>query len=219
MTAYFGFTPSANLKKNIETALAHASGEPLYVIRDKVSLGITDDIIDAALTTLAHELPPSDKKETMEKLSNFIRSTMQTLMKQLLSKDTDDKIRQSLNFLTLSTHNKAGQLKVGCIMPDELIGKLKEMFALAERGEITDAMRPELIVLQKHMADLCTKHFITDYCESLHLGFFKRNAMSISSGATTKAIHFAINKLVPSLSADELAVFAKHYDSMMYFAD
>ena len=89
MTAYFGFTPSETLKKNIETALQLAkenTGEPLYLIRDKVSLGITDELIDAALTQLARILPPSDKKETMEKLSNFIRSTMQTLMKQVLGK-------------------------------------------------------------------------------------------------------------------------------------
>ncbi|MBC7752564.1 MAG: hypothetical protein H7Z73_12790 [Candidatus Saccharibacteria bacterium] len=219
MTAYFGFTPSETLKKNIEIALAHASGGPLYLIRDKVSLSITDEIIDAAMTKLAHELPPSDKKETMEKLSSFIRSTMQTLMKQLLGKDIDEKVLKSLNFLTLSTHDKGGQLKVGCAMPDELIGKLKDMFALAEEGKITDGIRPELIILQKQMADICTKHFITDYCESLDLGFFKRNAMSIASSATTKAIHFAIHKLVPNLSKDELAIFAKHYDSLMYFAD
>lgn len=219
MTAYFGFTPSETLKTNINLALNQSSGEPLYIIRDKVSLGITDEIINTSLTKLAHELPPSDKKETMEKLSSFIRSTMQTLMKQLLGKDTDEKVLKSLNFLTRSTHNKGGQLKVGCIMPDDLIGKLKALFAQAQAGGNTDAIRPELMTLQKQMADLCIQHFIIDYCESLDLGFFKRNAMSLAQGATTKALHFAINKLVPSLSADELAVFAKHYDALMYFSD
>jgi hypothetical protein len=219
MTAYFGFTPSETLKNNIETAFNQTSGGPLYIIRDKISLGITDELIDAALTKLAHELPPSDKKETMEKLSNFIRSTMQTLMKQLLGKDTDDKVLRSLDFLTHSTHKKEGQLHVGCVMPEDLIRKLKELFAIAQAGGDTSEIRPELIKLQKEMADLCVKHFVVDYCESLDLGFFKRNAMSLANGATIKAIHFAINKLVPSLSPDELATFAKHYDSLMYFAE
>jgi hypothetical protein len=109
MTAYFGFTPSKTLKNNIELALKQAASntnEPLYFIRDKVSLGVTDELIDAALTQLAQILPPSDKKETMEKLSSFIRSTMQTLMKQLLGKDSNDKVLKSVHFLMISTHTK-----------------------------------------------------------------------------------------------------------------
>jgi hypothetical protein len=222
MTAYFGFTPSETLKKNIEIALEQSkknTGEPLYIIRDKVSLGITDELIDAALTQLANILPPSDKKETMEKLSGFIRSTMQTLMKQLLGKETNEKVLKSVSFLTLSTHTKDGQFKVGCVLDDDLIRRLKAIFALAQAGGDTTVLRPELTKLQKQMADQCIKHFITDFCDSLQLGFFKRNAMSLAQGATTKAIHFAINKLVPSLSTEELAVFAKHYDSLMYPAD
>lgn len=222
MTAYFGFTPSESLKNNIETALKQAkanTSEPLYVIRDKVSLGITDEIIDVALTQLAQILPPSDKKETMEKLSSFIRSTMQTLMKQLLGKETNTKVLKSVSFLTLSTHTKGGEFKVGCEMDDNLISGLKDLFAQAQANEDTTAIRPQLITLQKQMADRCIKHFITDYCESLELGFFKRNAMVLAQGATTKAVHFAIHKLVPSLNAEELATFAKHYDSLLYPAD
>ncbi len=79
MTAYFGFPVSEPLKKNIEIALSQSSGGPLYIIRDKVSLAVTDEIVDAAMSQLANQLPPSDKKDTIEKLSNFIRSTMQTL--------------------------------------------------------------------------------------------------------------------------------------------
>ena len=219
MTAYFGFIPSETLKNNIEMALNKTSGGAIYIIRDKISLGITDELIDAALTKLAQKLPPSDKKDTMEKLSHFIRSTMQPLMKQLLSKDTDDNILKSLNFLLFSTHHKGGQLKVGCVMPDTLTDRLKVLFAQAQTGSNADSIRQELMTLQKQMADLCIKHFVTDYCETLDLGFLKRNAMSLANGATIKAIHFAINKLVPSLNPEELVTFAKHYDSLMYFAD
>jgi len=222
MTAYFGFTPSTTLKTNIETALKLAqenTGEPLYVIRDKVSLGITDELIDAALTQLARILPPSDKKETMEKLSNFIRSTMQTLMKQLLGKEDNARVLKSVSFLAISTHMKDKNFKVGCIITDELIIKLKFLFAQAQRDQDSLAIRPELITLQKQLADQCIKHFITDFCESLKLGFFKRNAMALAQAATTKAIHFAIDKLVPTLNAEELEIFAKHYDSLLYLAD
>lgn len=222
MTAYFGFTPSVMLKTHIETALQLAkenTSEPLYVIRDKVSLGITDELIDAALTQLARILPPSDKKETMEKLSSFIRSTMQTLMKQLLGKEDNARVLKSVSFLSISTHMKDKNFKVGCIITDELIIRLKFLFAQAQLDQDSLTIRPELITLQKQLADQCIKHFITDFCESLKLGFFKRNAMALAQAATTKAIHFAIDKLVPTLNTEELEIFAKHYDSLLYLAD
>jgi hypothetical protein len=222
MTAYFGFTPSETLKNNIELALKQAASntnEPLYFIRDKVSLGVTDELIDAALTQLAQILPPSDKKETMEKLSSFIRSTMQTLMKQLLGKDSNDKVLKSVHFLMISTHTKEGQFKVGCQMDDHLIIKLKELYAKVQLDENTTAARQELITVQKQMADQCIKHFISDFCDSLGLGFFKRNAMGLAQSATTKAVHYAIHKLIPNLNPEELVIYAKHYDSLLYPAD
>lgn len=219
MTAYFGFPVSEPLQKNIEIALSQSSGGPLYIIRDKVSLSITDEIVDASMSQLAGLLPPSDVKDTIEKLSNFIRSTMQTLMKQLLGKAPDEKVLTSLNFLTRSTTTKDGQLRVSCVLPDDLVIRLKELYAQVQAGVNDDAIRAELTTKQKQMADLCIQHFVVDYCETLDLGFFKRNAMSLANSATIKAVHFAINKLVPSLNGEELAIFAKHFDSLLYVAD
>lgn len=219
MTAYFGFPVSEPLQKNIEIALSQTSGGPLYIIRDKVSLAITDEIVDASMSQLAHLLPPSDVKDTIEKLANFIRSTMQTLMKQLLGKASDEKVLTSLNFLTRSTTTKDGQLRVSCVLPDDLVIRLKELYGQVQAGVNDAAIREELTTKQKQMADLCIQHFVVDYCETLDLGFFKRNAMSIANSATIKAVHFAINKLVPSLNGEELAIFAKHFDSLLYVAD
>jgi hypothetical protein len=109
MTAYFGFIPSAGLQTHIESALLRAKqtgGEPMYIIRDIVSLGITDELIDTLLIKLVHMLPESDKRDTMEKLSNFIKSTVHMLMKQLLSKDTDENVLKSTEFLALSTNTR-----------------------------------------------------------------------------------------------------------------
>ncbi len=140
-------------------------------------------------------------------------------MKQLLGKAPDDKVLMSLNFLIRSTITKDGQLKVGCVLPDALVIRLKELYAQLQAGVNDAAIREELTIKQKQMADLCIQHFVVDYCETLDLGFFKRNAMSIANSATIKAVHFAINKLVPSLSGEELAIFAKHYDSLLFVAD
>ena len=138
MTAYFGFIPTAELQTDIEKALIRAkksSGEPMYLIRDKVSLGITDELIETLLIQLVHMLPESDKRDTMEKLSNFIKSTVHMLMKQLLSKDSDENVLKSTQFLALSTHTKAGQLRVGNRLPDDLVAQMQASFAAVAAGE------------------------------------------------------------------------------------
>ena len=222
MTAYFGFAPSAGLHTHIDNALIRAkqgsASEPMYLIRDIVSLGVTDELIETLLIQLVHMLPESDKRDTMEKLSNFIKSTVHMLMKQLLSKDTDDKVLKSTEFLVLSTHMKAGQLRVGHPLPDDLVAQMKASFAAVAAGD-GKAVKPVLTTQFKQFNDLLIKHFMHDFNETLDLGMFKRKAASIAQSGITKAVHVAIDKLIPHLNQVELEAFTQHYDSLIYTAD
>jgi len=193
------------------------STEPLYVIRDLVSLGITDELIDNVLVQLVHMLPPSDKKETMEKLANFIKSTVHVLMKQLLNKDPNEQVLKSTEFLALSSNTHEGQLKVGTVLPDALVAQMKASFAEVFAGN-GKAVRPALAEQFKLFSDVMIKHFMVDFNQTLDLGMFKRKASSLAQSGITKALHVAIDKLVPSLSQDELLAFTKHYDALIYTA-
>ena len=221
MTAYFGFVPSAGLQTHIENALIRAKqtgGEPMYIIRDTVSLGITDELIDTLLIQLVHMLPESDKRDTMEKLSNFIKSTVHVLMKQLLGKDTDENVVKSVEFLALSTNVKAGQLRVGTILPDSLVAQMKASFAQVTAGE-GKAAKPALATQFKMFNDLIIKHYMEEFNKTLDLGMFKRKASSLAQSGITKAVHVAIDKLIPSLNQVELEAFTQHYDTIIYTAD
>jgi hypothetical protein len=223
MTAYFGFTPSETLKNNIETAIQQSragasSSEPHYLMRDKVSLGITDELIDTMLVQLVHMLPESDKRDTMEKLCNFIKSTVHVLMKQLLSKETDEQVQKSTVFLEHSIHLKAGQFKVGATMPDDLISQMKASFAQVAAGN-DEAVRGDLIIQLKSFSDHMIQHFMADFSQTLDLGMFKRKAEQMARGGITKALHVAINRLIPSLNPTELATFTAYYDALIYPAD
>jgi hypothetical protein len=220
MTAYFGFIPSAGLQTHIDNALIRAkssSGEPMYLIRDLVSLGITDELIDTLLIKLVHMLPESDKRDTMEKLANFIKSTVHMLMKQLLSKDTDENVLKSTEFLALSTNFKDGQLRVGTVLPDSLVSQMKASFAAVKAGD-GKAAKPALAAQFKLFNDVIIKHFMEDFNKTLELGMFKRKASSIAQSGITKAVHVAIDKLIPSLNQVELEAFTEHYDTVIYTA-
>ena len=81
---FFGFIPSTELLQTIQTAQQKKdSSEPLYPLRDKTALLINDEIIDAILTELVRRFPPSDKRDTAEKLAGYIKSTVAVLLKQL----------------------------------------------------------------------------------------------------------------------------------------
>ncbi len=96
---FFGFIPSTELLQTIQTAQQKKdSSEPLYPLRDKTALLINDEIIDAILTELVRRFPPSDKRDTAEKLAGYIKSTVAVLLKQLLGKSSNDVVQASIQF-------------------------------------------------------------------------------------------------------------------------
>ena len=96
---FFGFIPSTELLQTIQTAQQKKdSSEPLYPLRDKTALLINDEIIDAILTELVRCFPPSDKRDTAEKLAGYIKSTVAVLLKQLLGKSSNDVVQASIQF-------------------------------------------------------------------------------------------------------------------------
>lgn len=222
MTAYFGFVPSTSLQSNIEKALItinqNNSSEPMYIIRDLVTLAITDEIIDTLLIKPVGSMPKSDKRDSMEKLSNFIKSTVHVLMKQLLNKDTDENILKSVQFLSSSTNTKDGQLRVGVSLPDSLVAQMQASFAAIKTGD-GKATRPVLVQQFKLFNDIILKHFMEDFSKTLELGMFKRKATSIAQSGITKAVHVAIDKIIPHFNQLELEVFSDHYGDAIYMGE
>lgn len=216
MTSYFGLIPSDELKSDIQLAQANRdSSEPQYPLRDKISLKLTDEMIDNLLVHLVQQFPPSDKRDQTEELANKIRSIVGTMQKQLLSKVDNKQVLESLAFMegSLFTDN-AGNQRIGVSLPDDLVTNLKKCFAEVEAGN-GKAQRETLVALQKSFADNLIHHFMTEFNKTLGLGMVKRGVASVATSAVTTAVHFVIGKLIPSLSQGELEVFAKHYDSFL----
>ena len=112
---FFGFVPSEELLKNIQTGIEKKnSNEPLYPLRDQTALLINEEIIDTLLIELVRRFPASDKRDTAEKLAGYVKSTVAVLLKQLLSKADNDVVRQSVDFSERSLFkDPQGQFRVG----------------------------------------------------------------------------------------------------------
>ena len=208
--SYFGFVPSAELLKSIQTGIEKKnSNEPLYPLRDQTALMINDEIIHAILVELVHRFPASEKRVTAEKLAGYIKSTVAVLLKQLLGKSSNDVVKQSIEFSEQSLFkDPQGQYRVGTPLKAELVTNLKNNFAEIKSGN--EINRAALSELYKQFAEAAVRHFMNDFNKTLDLGMIKRKASDLGSSAVIKAIHIAVDKLIPNLSKEELLALAEY---------
>ena len=213
---FFGFIPSESLLNNIQTGIQKKnSSEPLYPLRDEVALQINDEILDAILLELVRRFPESDKRETAEKLAGYVKSTVAVLLKQLLSKAPNDVVKQSIEFSEHSLHkDPEGRYRVGEDLDPTLVTNLKNSFAEIKAGNEVD--RRVLSEQYKQFADATIRHFMIDFNKTLDLGMIKRKGADIVAAAVTKAVHIAIDKLIPHLHKEEINALAEYHDTLFF---
>lgn len=213
---FFGFIPSAELLTSIQTGQEKKnSSEPLYPLRDKTALLINDEIIDGILTELIRRFPPSDKRDTAEKLAGYIKSTVAVLLKQLMGKSSNDVVKQSIEFSEKSLFkDAAGNFRVGETLDANLVTNLKNSYAEIKAGN--DVNKAALAKLYKQFADATVHHFMNDFNKTLDLGLIKRKAADFGSTAVIKAVHIAVDKIIPNLNKDELLVLAEYHDTLFH---
>ena len=198
--SFFGFLPTEKLFNNIQLGIQKKnSQELLYPIRDETALLINDEIINAILTEVIHRFPLSDKRETAEKLAGFIQSTVAVLLKQLLNKSPNEVVQQSIAFSETSLFTDSnGQVRIGVALSTQLVEQLKNHFAEILSGN--DVNRTVLSELYKQFADATIQHFMIEFNKTLDLGLIKRKAADLATSAVTKAVHIAVDRLIPHLS-------------------
>ena len=213
---FFGFIPSESLLNNIQTGIQKKnSSEPLYPLRDEVALQINDEILDAILLELVRRFPESDKRETAEKLAGYVKSTVAVLLKQLLSKAPNDVVKQAIEFSEHSLHkDPEGRYRVGEDLDPTLVTNLKNSFAEIKAGNEVD--RRVLSEQYKQFADATIRHFMIDFNKTLDLGMIKRKGADIGAAAVTKAVHIAIDKLIPHLHKEEINALAEYHDTLFF---
>ena len=213
---FFGFIPSAELLNTIETAQQKKnSNGPLYPLRDKTALMINEEIIDAILTELVRRFPASDKRDTAEKLAGYIKSTVAVLLKQLLSKAPNDVVKQSIEFSERSSFkDAAGNARVGETLDASLVTNLKHNYAEIQAGN--EVNKAALTELYKQFAEATVRHFMSDFNKTLDLGMIKRKAADIGAAAVIKAVHIAVDKIIPNLTTEELLVLAEYHDTLFH---
>lgn len=209
--AYFIFTPSDNLKHEIEQIIQHqhSTDIELYPLRDNLAFRMNDELIDTLLTGLVQVLPASEKRNIAEKLASTVKTTVYTLLNQLLSKADNQTVQPSIQFVQNSYYQFNGQPKFGMPLDAQLVENLLNDYDDIHDGKAID--KQQFVNQYKLFAEQVIQHFMIDFNQTLNLGLIKRKASDLATSATIKATHLAIDKMIPQLKDDELRIMADYH--------
>ncbi len=215
--AFFGFTPSQELLNAIE--LSHQkknATEPLYPLRNQIALLINDEVIDAIITNLLHRFPKGEKRDIAEKLAGYVKASVSTLLKQFLGKASNTQVKKSIEFSEKSLFKDAANNQLlGAALDPRLVSSLKLTYAEILLGN--EINKQALAELYKQFAESTVRHFITDFNKTLELGMIKQKVADIGAAGVIKAIHIAIDKIIPHLSKSELKILAEYHDTLFHY--
>lgn len=221
MATYFGFTPSQKLQdeiKLIHDKVASNSSEPLYHNRDTIAKMINAELIENALVKMVGFLPPSDRKETLSKLANFIQAKSTDLISTMLSKADNKQVLKTYDFMQGSVHqDEHGQPRVGAPIPESLYDQLQHTISAIDSGDHAN-QRTALKTHMKDIADMALKHYLEDFNKTLDLNMIKRGISAAAKPVLATALHIALDKLIPSLNEAEVKAFTDHYKTLLFKA-
>lgn len=218
MRYYFGFKPSAVLTTKITELRAAVSAKQtnLYVQRDAVMLQITEELVNYLLTEIINTFPDGDDKTTMLKVADFVQSTINKLLNQVLGKDSDADAMTTIDFLEQKTFitDSAGDERIGFEMTEALYTGTKNVFTGAVAAGDVDIATLKAVF--DDLTDAIMQHFLTDMTGTLKLGFVKSKLLPVADSAIRKGIKVGTKKIFPELEVEEKVDLCQLYLPLMF---
>ena len=92
------------------------------------------------------------------------------------------------------------------------MANFKNLFAEVKAGN--EINRTLLTEQYKQLGEALVRHFMNDFNKTLDLGMIKRKASDLASSAVIKAIHMAVEKMIPNFTKEELSAAAEYHDTL-----
>lgn len=221
MTTYFGFIPSDTLNKQIDdiiNVIENNTKTDYYPYRNEVTKQIGHELVDNLLTQIIELMQDPERKQRLQKVVKTIHSAVDTLLKHILGKDSNDKVIDSYHFLTdksLFVDNE-GVRRVGFPLSDTIAQHIISSFALAENSTPPHTQLQHAV---DSMINANLEHFLKDFSATLNLGLLKRKAVPIAEVAISKGAELAIHKIMPDMPSDAAQRLCNHYQKLIVEAN
>lgn len=221
MTTYFGFIPSDKLNNQINEiidVIDNNKKADYYTYRNEVTKQIGHELVDNLLTKTVDLIQDPDRKQRLQKVVKTVHSAVETLLKHVLGKESNDKVMDSYHFLkdkSLFTDDE-GIRRIGFPLSDTIAQTMINSLALAEKSQPPHA---ELQDGVDAMINANLEHFLKDFSASLNLGLLKRKAVPIAEMAISKGSELAIHKIMPDMPSDAAQRLCNHYQQLVVKTD
>jgi hypothetical protein len=217
MTTYFAFKLAAPVQAAVDELLHNldaGSSAPQHELHTRVSVAITDEILGNAVEGLIQRFQGAEGAGILNTLLGLLKSTAHMLIRQLLGKTSNESVAKMAQHLRDRRVECGSEVRYGFALSADLAQQLRTVFADVAAGNGL-ARRDELHQAMRRFADLGVVSFYDEFVAPMDLGFIKRKAADLGRSTIVKAVHVAVDKLIPGMGQPELAVFTDYYGSML----
>lgn len=217
MPTYFAFQVAEPTQQRIDQLLANldsGSTAPQHELHTQVSVELVDEILRHGVEELTRLLKADGESAgILSTLLGLLKSISHMLVRQMLGKGSNEDVARMAQYLRDRRLQLNGQVLFGFAVPEPLAGRFGELLTAAKEGR-GEAHKAELKEVMLELSELALQRFYDDFVAPMNLGFVKRKASELGRGTISKGLQMALGKLVPQLSRDELATFARYYDGL-----
>lgn len=215
MTTYFAFRASPELSKSSHELMENfekgvpASQSALFV---KVAQLFADEIVDTLLLNLVRNSSNQAHAHTLENFAGIIKSTVNTLIKQVLGKMSNEDLRPLSGYI----RKRRMDLVVDGETHDHIVFETPADFharfrAVLEKGLQGELDQGELLACMDVFHELSLSAFYDESLQQVKLGFIGRKVADLGGSAIRKGSHSASRRSIPHLHGDDLKHFSKYF--------
>lgn len=226
MSKLFAFAASDALQQDFQAVIAaYADGNipqaPQSARIVQLAQRYADEIVDALLLNLLTGADAdSAAPKALETVANLIKSTVHTLIKQVLSKLDNKELQPVAAYVstrrtilkTIAGDAVSVHDYISFDLSDADFARFDAVWSANAAGQIDKAALNDSML---RFATLAIAAFYEDSAKALKLGFIARNLFNVGHSAISKGSQVAINRLIPALRDKEVQSFAAYFHSML----
>jgi hypothetical protein len=222
MTTFFAFRASEELSTSSLTLMEHferGSKEPQSALFVKVAQLFADEIVDTLLLNLVSAESGSSHANKLEGFAGIIKSTVNSLIKQVLGKMNNDELRPLSGYIRerrqpLSFNGETHDYIV-FPMPPDFHARLRGVLEQGSRGEKN---ADELLACMEQFHEMALTAFYDESLSKIKLGFIGRKVAEVGGAAIRKGSQSVSKHTIPHLEGDELKRFSEYFLGMLVTA-
>lgn len=220
MTTYFAFRASDSLSRsslalmeNFERGVKEPQG-PLFV---EVAQLFSDEIVDTLLLNIVRASGPgSSQAGSLEQFAGLIKSTVHSLIKQVLGKMSNDELQSLSGYIRQRrvsiVRNGEEQVYIAFPTPADFHQRFRAVLEQGARGEKNSE---ELLACMEQFHELAFSAFYDESLKQIKLGFIGRKVADLGGAAIRKGAQSTSRRTIPALGGEELKRFSNYFLDML----